>query len=433
MAIRASRLTPAECAAEREVLTVWQLTRAIKDMLETLPTVWVQGEISNFKRHSSGHMYFVLKDELAQIPCVMWAGRNHALLFAPEDGMQVLAHGRISVYEKRGAYQLDVWQMQPAGMGALQLAFEQLKQRLAAEGLFDAARKRALPKFPSAIGLVTSPTGAAIRDLVSVLRRRWPPIEIILMPVRVQGEGAAQEIADAIGAMNEYGKVDLLIVGRGGGSLEDLWAFNEEIVARAIYASRVPVVSAVGHEIDFSISDFVADLRAPTPSAAAELAVPAAHEVRRRLADAAHRLHLHLRGLVQTYRERMRRVQSSYGIRQPLDIVRQRGQWLDDLSRRLAAAMKNHLAFWQRDLRSLHDRLQALSHENVLRRGFSLVFRQRDGCLIRNAGDLQRAERVAMQFAIGGATASVEEVFAERRKVAGQRRIAVGDDPPDVK
>lgn len=424
MALSASLFASANRAGQREVLTVSQLTRIIKELLETLPVLWVEGEISNFKRHSSGHMYFVLKDELAQIPCVMWAGRNHLLRFAPQDGMQVLAQGRITVYDKRGAYQLDVWQMQPAGIGALQLAFEQLKQRLAAEGLFDAAHKKPLPKYPSTIGLVTSPTGAAIRDLVSVLKRRWPPIEIILMPVRVQGDGAAPEIADGIHAMNQYGKVDLLIVGRGGGALEDLWAFNEEVVARAIYASKIPVISAVGHEIDFSISDFVADLRAPTPSVAAELAVPDVEEVRRRLATDVQRLHLHFRGLVQNYRERLRRVQSSYGLRQPLDLLRQRSQWLDELRRRLAAAMKNCLSFWQRDLESLHGRLQALSHENILRRGFSLVCRERDGHLVRDAGDLQKAERVSLQFSIGGAAARVEEVFREGPKLRKRGSIA---------
>jgi len=399
--------------AQREVFTVSQLTRLIKDLLENLPALWVQGEISNFKRHSSGHMYFVMKDEQAQIPCAMWAGRNQALSFAPQDGMEVLAHGRITVYEKRGNYQLDVWQMQPAGIGALQQAFEQLKQRLAAEGLFDAEHRKPLPKFPTTIGLVTSPTGAAIRDLVSILKRRWPLIEIILMPVRVQGEGAAEEIADGIRAMNEYGKVDLLIVGRGGGSLEDLWAFNEEIVARAIYASKIPIISAVGHEIDFSISDFVADVRAATPSAAAELAVPDYEEVQRRLVTATQRLRLHLLGLVQSYRERLRRVQSSYGFRQPLDLVRQRSQLLDELQRRLEAAMKNRIAFLRRDLESLHHRLQALRHENILRRGFSLVFRERDGHLVRDAKDLQKDERVAMQFAVGSARASVEEISGE--------------------
>jgi len=410
MTLDAGRRTNPVSASQKEIFTVSQLTRFIKDLLEALPLLWVEGEVSNFKRHSSGHMYFVLKDEQAQIPCVMWAGRNQALGFTPQDGMQVLAHGRITVYEKRGAYQLDVWQMQPAGIGALQQAFEQLKQRLAAEGLFDTAHKKPLPKFPSSIGVVTSPTGAAIRDLMSVLKRRWPAIDIILMPVHVQGEGAAQEIADAIRAFNEYGQIDLLIVGRGGGSLEDLWAFNEEVVARAIYDSEIPVISAVGHEIDFSISDFVADLRAPTPSAAAELAVPDHEETLRRLITATHRLRLHLHSLVQSYRERLRRAQSSYGFRQPIDLVRQRSQFLDDLNRRLETAMKNRLALLHRDLEAMHHRLQALSHENVLKRGFSLVYRERDGYLVREAEQLQKDERVRLKFAVGSARASIEEL-----------------------
>ena len=404
-----------EAAPDQRVFSVSELTHVIKDVLESLPALWVQGEISNFKHHSSGHMYFSLKDEAAQLPCVMWAGRNQSLPFIPADGMQVRALGRVTVYEKRGAYQLDVWQMQPAGIGALQLAFERLKQRLAAEGLFDAEHKKPLPPFPTHIGLITSPTGAAIRDLITVLRRRWPPIEIAVMPVRVQGEGAAEEIAAGIRAMNEYGGVDLLIVGRGGGSLEDLWAFNEEVVARAIYDSRLPIISAVGHEIDFSISDFVADLRAPTPSAAAELAVPSAEEVKRRVLSATQRLEMYLRGVVMRYRERLQRVQSSYGFRQPLDLVRQRSQFLDELARRLEAAMKNRWEFWRHDLEALNHRLQALSHENILRRGFSLVFRERDGHLVRQAGELQQAERIQLQFAVGGAVARVEDISKEQR------------------
>jgi len=415
MPLRSSRGVSAVASPEHDVFTVSQLTHVIKDVLESLPGIWVQGEISNFKRHSSGHMYFVLKDEQAQLPCVMWAGRNQYLQFAPQDGIQVLAHGRVTVYEKRGAYQLDVWQMQPAGLGALQQAFEQLKQKLAAEGLFDPERKKSLPKFPSTIGLVTSPTGAAIRDLISVLRRRWPGIEIVLIPVRVQGEGAAAEIAQAIRLFNAYGKVDLLIIGRGGGALEDLWAFNEEVVARAIYASKIPIISAVGHEVDFSISDFVADVRAATPSAAAELAVPARVDVHRRLVHATQRMQLHVRGLVQAYRQRLRRVQSSYGLRQPLEVIRQRSQLLDELQRRIEGAMKNRIAFLRRDLESLHHRLQALGHENILRRGFSLVFRERDGRLIREAGELQIDEHVKMQFASGAARAKIEKVIKENK------------------
>jgi exodeoxyribonuclease VII large subunit len=394
-----------------EVLTVTELTQQIRILLETgLAPVWLSGEISNFKRHSSGHFYFSLKDENAQIQCVMWAGRNRGLYFAPKDGMQVLVHGEITVYEKRGSYQLDVWQMQPAGVGALQMAFEQLKQRLREEGLFDPAHKVPLPPFPQCIGIITSPTGAAIRDLVSVLRRRWPAMRIVLRPVKVQGVGAAEEIAQAIADFNEFGEVDVLIVGRGGGSLEDLWAFNEEVVARAIYHSEIPVVSAVGHEIDFSISDFVADVRAATPSAAAEMVAPEATEVKRTLAQLAHKLQLHAQRLLQTQRERLKRVGSSYGLRQPINLLRQRSQQLDDLQRRILFAMQNWLSAWKQRLVAQEQRLRALSHQNILQRGFALVRRERDGQLVREASQLRTGDPIQIQFAVGGAQARVEKV-----------------------
>ncbi len=252
---------------DRHIYTVSSLTHEIKMLLETsFPRLWVEGEISNYKAHSSGHIYFTLKDENAQIRCAMWRFKAGELLFRLEDGLKVIVEADIQVYEKSGNYQLIVQQLQPAGIGALQLAFEQLKQRLRAEGLFDEAHKKPLPTFPERVGVITSPTGAAIRDIISVVHRRFPAVQLILYPVRVQGEGAAEEIVHAIKDFNEFKEVDVLIVGRGGGSLEDLWAFNEEKVARAIYASRIPVVSAVGHEVDFSISDFVADRRAATPT-----------------------------------------------------------------------------------------------------------------------------------------------------------------------
>jgi exodeoxyribonuclease VII large subunit len=398
-------------AARPETLTVSALTQQIKALLETgLPRVWITGEISNFKRHTSGHFYFSLKDEHAQISCAMWAGRNRHLHFLPQDGMQVLAHGQVTVYEKRGQYQFDVWEMQPAGVGALQMAFEQLKRRLHAEGLFDEARKKPLPQFPTTVGIVTSPTGAAIRDLVSVLRRRWPAIKIILRPVNVQGEGAAEEIAEAVAELNDYQAIDVLIVGRGGGSLEDLWAFNEEIVARAIYASKIPVVSAVGHEIDFSISDFVADVRAATPSAAAELVAPEAAEVKRQLQHVGRRLLLHLQRFVQSQRERLNRIASSYGLRQPQDLVHQRSQQLDDLQRRMQLAIKNRLEIIKQQLRATEQRLRALSHESILKRGFAIVFREPDHTLVHEARELQVDDQVHLRFAIGSADAKVEKI-----------------------
>lgn len=401
-------------AATDHLLTVSALTAEIKALLEDgLPPVWLTGEISNFKHHTSGHFYFSLKDSEAQIPCVMWAGRNRYLRFAPRDGMQVVIQGKVTVYEKRGYYQLEVWTMQPAGVGALQLAFERLKLRLHGEGLFEADHKVELPAFPQRVGIVTSPTGAALRDLVSVLRRRWPPIEIILRPVRVQGEGAAEEIALALQEFNAYGDVEVIIVGRGGGSLEDLWPFNEEIVARAIYASELPVVSAVGHEIDFSISDFVADLRAPTPSAAAELVVPDADEVSRRLWQQLQRGHFALQRQLQTQRERLRRIAASYGLRRPVDLIHQRSQELDESHRQMLRSFELLLERRRRDLETAYQRLQALSHASILQRGFALVFKEEDGALVRQAGQLQPEAAIRIQFARGRAQAQVREISPE--------------------
>lgn len=401
-------------AATDHLLTVSALTAEIKALLEDgLPPVWLTGEISNFKHHTSGHFYFSLKDSEAQIPCVMWAGRNRYLRFAPRDGMQVIIQGKVTVYEKRGYYQLEVWTMQPAGVGALQLAFERLKLRLHGEGLFEADHKVELPAFPQRVGIVTSPTGAALRDLVSVLRRRWPPIEIILRPVRVQGEGAAEEIALALQEFNAYGDVEVIIVGRGGGSLEDLWPFNEEIVARAIYASELPVVSAVGHEIDFSISDFVADLRAPTPSAAAELVVPDADEVSRHLWQQLQRGHFALQRQLQAQRERLRRIAASYGLRRPVDLIHQRSQELDESHRQMLRSFELLLERRRRDLETAYQRLQALSHASILQRGFALVFKEEDGALVRQAGQLQPEAAIRIQFARGRAQAQVREISPE--------------------
>jgi len=266
-----------------QVYTITQLTRRIKGVLEAeIGSVWVAGEISNWTCAASGHAYFTLKDETSQLSTVMFKGRLDRLRFRPENGLEVLVLGNVSVYERRGAYQLIAEEMQPKGLGALQLAYEKLKKKLSEEGLFDPAHKKKLPLLPKRIGIVTSPTGAAIRDILHVLQRRFANVHVILYPARVQGEGAALEIAAGITFLDQYG-VDVMIVGRGGGSLEDLWAFNEEVVARALFASQTPVISAVGHEIDYALSDFVADLRAPTPSAAAEIVVKEQHALAERV------------------------------------------------------------------------------------------------------------------------------------------------------
>ncbi len=398
-------------SADRYV-SVSQLTRDIKSLLETaFPSVWVQGEISNLKHHSSGHLYFSLKDKDAQISCVMWRSRNQELFFAPADGMRVLAKSRLSLYEKRGAYQLDVWQMQLAGAGELQLAFERLKHRLFEEGLFDEDGKRPLPPFPERIGIVTSASGAAIRDLQTVLQRRFPPIEIILNPVRVQGEGAAAEIAKAIDAFNQYGAVDVLVVARGGGSIEDLWAFNEEIVARAIRRCNIPVVSAVGHEVDFTISDFVADVRAATPSAAGETIVRRKEDISAQLRYFVENMSAILLERIKLERERVQAIERSYAFRTPLDMVAQLRQQLDDTRETLDRVITHKFALNREVVTGLSKRLSSLNHQKLLVRGYSLCCRRSDGLLINSAGMLDKKDDINITFHRGNVHAKVSEVF----------------------
>ena len=393
---------------ERQVYTVTHLTRQIKELLEnSFPRLWVEGELSNFKRHTSGHLYFTLKDENAQISCAMWRFRAGTLPFAPESGMKVLVEGDVQVYEKGGNYQLIIQQIQPAGIGALQLAFEQLKRKLHAEGLFDASHKKPLPAFPERIGVITSPTGAAIRDIISVLTRRFPGIEILLYPVRVQGDGAAQEIAEAIADFNRYGEADLLIVGRGGGSLEDLWAFNEEIVARAIYASGIPIISAVGHEVDYSIADFVADHRAPTPSAAAEIAVRDRREVSGELNYYQEKLATVFRKQIDNQRTRLQRIQEGYGFRRPLDMIYQSNQRLDELQRSIGASLNYYLQLQRSRLEKLEQQLRAINPEAILQRGFSICYK--DGEIVKDIAQLEENDPVRIQLAQGWFAAEVQQ------------------------
>ena len=324
----------------RQLIRVSELNLQARRVLEQgVGEQWVSGELSRVTRHASGHWYFTLKDAEAAVSCAMFARETAGVLFEPADGMQVEVLGRASLYEASGRYQLIVSEMEAAGRGALQQQFEALKAKLAEEGLFDETRKQALPRLPQRIGLVTSPTGAAVRDLVEVLTRRFPHVEILLAPVTVQGAGAARSIAAAIEHMNGRGELDLLIVGRGGGSLEDLWAFNEETVARAIAASGLPVISAVGHEIDFTIADFVADVRAPTPSAAAELAVPELGELERLLGQEQRRLVSALRDSVQALQIRFERVAEHGVFREPAQAVRLYRQRIDGLEGQLRALL----------------------------------------------------------------------------------------------
>ncbi len=321
---------------DRQVYTVSQLTARLREVLEQqVPPFWVEGEISNLRVPASGHAYFTLKDDQAQIRAVLFRNRLRRIRFEPEDGLHVIAFGSLEVYPPRGEYQMVVELMEPKGVGALQVAFEQLKARLQGEGLFDPGRKRPLPRFPRKIGIVTSPTGAAIRDMLRVIGRRFRDLHILLRPARVQGDGAALEIAEGIADLNRLGDVDVIIVGRGGGSLEDLWAFNEEVVARAIVASKVPVISAVGHEVDFTIADFVADLRAPTPSAAAELVVREKEAVVEGVRDLRHRLARALQRRLEAHRERLRWLLERRVLTDPARPLRDAHRRLDELEFRL--------------------------------------------------------------------------------------------------
>jgi exodeoxyribonuclease VII large subunit len=370
---------------EFQVYTVSQLTRELKELIEgTFPPVWVEGEVSNFVHHGSGHMYFSLKDEGASLRCVFFRQYNRLLQFHPENGMKMLARGLLSVYEASGQYQLMVGELRPSGMGALQLAFEQLKARLQAEGLFDEERKRPIPSVPRTIGVVTSPTGAAIRDIISVISRRFPPARIVLCPVRVQGEGAAREIAGGIRAFGRWGGADVLIVGRGGGSLEDLWAFNEEEVARAIFESPVPVISAVGHQTDFTIADLVADLRAPTPSAAAEYAVPEAAELTGRLEGLGERLARAERSFLEAWAQRLDDLERGLFPSRLLACLRQQETARQNLAGRLRRAAGAVLAVRVQRWMTLREQLSALNPAAVLGRGFSIV-RTPAGTVVRDA------------------------------------------------
>ena len=330
---------------ERHVWKVSELTERIRDQIETaFPDVWVEGEVSNFRPAQSGHLYFTLKDAHSQIRCLCFRDQARGLKFRPEDGLHVTVRGSLGVYEPRGEYQIYVSHIEPVGLGALQLAFEQLKKRLEEEGLFDDGRKKPLPVLPQRIGVITSPTGAAIRDILRVLKRRFPNVHVLLYSVKVQGEGAAPEIVEALRYFTRAKAADVLILARGGGSLEDLWAFNEEIVARAIAASAIPVITGVGHETDFTIADFVADLRAPTPSAAAEIVVRSRQEFERHLAECERRLVHRMRYLLSEWRHEVRDLQTHRGFRQLEVLLRRRRQQLDELSSSLSVGLRLRLA-----------------------------------------------------------------------------------------
>lgn len=499
-------LFDSNAAAADPTVSVWQLTQMVKGAIcEGLPgDLHVLGELSNVARPSGGHIYFTLKDSRSEVRCVMWRSDARSLRFDLDDGLEVVATGSVDVYAPRGQYQLYVRRVEPRGIGALDLAFRQLKERLGKAGLFDADRKRAVPKYPRRIAVVTSPTGAAIRDILQTIERRYPKVHVLVFGVRVQGDGAAAEIADAIRCVNlavaKFGGIDVMIVGRGGGSLEDLWPFNEEQVARAIHASEIPVVSAVGHEVDWTIADFVADLRAATPTAAAEVVVPVLHDLLADLEDSRHRVSLAMGRRLETARSRLAGLERSAWFRDPVGQVRRRHQQLDELSGRLRLALSQsarrrrsavqaiavrlaqvrpvvqlarrremvaaaeHRLRWaqgrlnlscERRLRSaetrllaaspslrteketivlmqlvrrvrsgvagvmnaralaldsLSSRLEAGSHDRLLRRGFTITRRSRDGRLVRQANEVREGERLLTETADGEIASRVEDV-----------------------
>ena len=391
-----------------EIFSVSHITRIIKSLLEeNIPAIWVEGEISNFKPHYSGHLYFTLKDPDAQISAVVWKSRTSNLTFDPEDGMLVQAYGMIRLYEKSGRYQLDIIRMQPAGIGKLQLAFEQLKQKLDAEGLFDPSIKKGIPFFPEKIGIVTSATGAAIKDITNVIRRRAPHVQLIVRNAKVQGTGAAEDIANGIREFNQYGDVDLLIVGRGGGSYEDLWAFNEEVVARAIHESAIPVISAVGHEIDFTISDFVADLRAPTPSAAAELAVSDSRELRENIILIQNRITQLFLKKIEFARERIRNIQTSYGYKKPINDIRQYAMQVDELSLKLEQSVSRKIFQNKEYCNQIKIRLRNLDPIKVLERGYSISYIE--GRLIKDIKKVNIESEMQTEIASGMILSTVKQ------------------------
>ena len=443
-------ITPVEDhpeSPERQVYTVTEITRAIKFSLETeFPQVWIEGEISNLRIPSSGHMYLTIKDEESQIKVVMFRSGKSKLKFEPKDGNQVIVKGKITVYEPRGEYQIVIDYMEPKGIGALQLAFQQLKEKLSKEGLFDDELKKSLPLLPQKIGIVTSPTGAAIRDILNIIDRRFPNVHILIAPVKVQGEGAAREIAAAVKDLNQIKDVDVIIVGRGGGSIEDLWAFNEEIVARAIFESEIPVISAVGHEIDFTISDLVADLRAPTPSVAAELVVrnknilfknivalnkrllgnirgalyesktqlknlvsrkvlqdplTPVHEKQQRLDEVTLRMERAIKNFLQTQKEKTRTNKKHLFLLNPLNKIKQHKVLLREVEKKINSQMNFTLNISRNTLNAAMKRLDSVSPLSVLKRGYAICRTYPEGKVLKDSGNVSTGELVKVQLSKG--------------------------------
>ena len=397
----------------QQTLSVSETNKYIKEMISRdfiLSNLWIRGEISNFKNHYSGHFYFTLKDEKSLIKCVMFRSSAALLKFEPEDGMKVIIWGYVSVFERDGQYQLYAEEMQPDGIGGLYIAFERLKQKLEREGLFNTERKRKLPFMPQSIGVITSSTGAVVRDIINILSRRFYNVNIKVYPVQVQGEQAAGQIARALKRLNQLECVDVVILARGGGSIEELWAFNEEVVARSIYESKIPVISAVGHETDFTIADFVADVRASTPSAAAEIVMPERHTLENRLTGLELRLRNSMQKKTSMERLSLRRLQESTAFKQPLNRVYQERMRLDVQRRYLQKAQEACTEAFANRLSMLAARLDTLSPLSSLARGYGIVKSKKDNTLVKSVVGLKKGDRLEINVNDGIIDCIVEDV-----------------------
>lgn len=395
------------------VLSVSQLNRYIKmnfDADENLANIFISGEISNFTNHyRTGHLYFTLKDDSAAVRAVMFNSSAKRLKFMPEDGMKVIARGRVSVYEASGQYQLYVDDMQPDGVGALNLAYEQLKEKLQKEGLFSELHKKPLPPYPEKVGVITSPTGAAVRDIINVLGRRFPYAEIVFCPVLVQGDGAHLQLTNAVNLFNSERAADVIIIGRGGGSIEDLWEFNDEGLARAVYNSEIPVISAVGHETDFTICDFVADMRAPTPSAAAELAVPDANELQYALSALKNRMFLNVSSGIADRRSRLEYLTSKGVLKSPDEMLSNRSQRLDTAFSKMLSSYENRIGGKKVEFISAATALSKLDPMSVLMRGFAFVS-DKNGKNVYSSQALAKGDKINVRFHDGSAVCEVKEI-----------------------
>lgn len=395
------------------VLSVSQLNRYIKmnfDADENLANIFISGEISNFTNHyRTGHLYFTLKDDSAAVRAVMFNSSAKRLKFMPEDGMKVIARGRVSVYEASGQYQLYVDDMQPDGVGALNLAYEQLKEKLQKEGLFSELHKKPLPPYPEKVGVITSPTGAAVRDIINVLGRRFPYAEIVFCPVLVQGDGAHLQLTNAVNLFNSERAADVIIIGRGGGSIEDLWEFNDEGLARAVYNSEIPVISAVGHETDFTICDFVADMRAPTPSAAAELAVPDANELQYALSALKNRMFLNVSSGITDRRSRLEYLTSKGALKSPDEMLSNRSQRLDTAFSKVLSSYENRIGGKKVEFISAATALSKLDPMSVLMRGFAFVS-DKSGKNVFSSQSLAKGDKINVRFHDGSAVCEVKEI-----------------------